>query len=91
MASESSCLDLSIISCEFNSAVAEKAMEITMINALPPLGFDKSIELLQTNLFGTRSPWFSVVMTALFVTQRCLSLLGWFLVALAFRNQFKMK
>jgi uncharacterized protein YjbI with pentapeptide repeats len=81
--------------CQFDSDLSGKTIMFSMLQSLPPLGLDKLSEPLNKVLFGTlpdcKLTEHAEILAAMMVLQKVLSLAGWFFVALALRNLFKMK
>lgn len=76
-------------SCQIDVELIVKTIEFSLLQSLPPLGLDKLSESLQKDLFNGSSR--TSILVALVVIQKALALAGWFFVALALRNLFKMK
>jgi uncharacterized protein YjbI with pentapeptide repeats len=74
--------------CQFSPGTFLKVVEFSLLQSLPPLGIEKTTDALRELIFpgehlGTLLP--------VMIVQKILSLAGWFFVALALRNLFKMK
>lgn len=77
--------------CYFNTVTFIQTIEYSFRHALPPLGLDKASELTGQKLFEEVDPHLSFALTVAVNLQKVLSIAGWFFVALALRNRFKMK
>lgn len=85
------CEALSLSACQFSWNLALQVFEISLLQSLPPLGLDKASEALRTALLGVPSPSIEFFAIGVVIFQKFLGLIGWFFVALALRNAFKMK
>ncbi len=75
-------------SCKIDVGLSVKVIELSLLQSLPPLGLDKLSESLREDLFDNSR---TSILVALVGIQKVLALAGWFFVALALRNLFKMK
>lgn len=75
-------------SCQIDVGLSVKVIELSLLQSLPPLGLDKLSESLREDLFDNSR---TSILVALVGIQKVLALAGWFFVALALRNLFKMK
>ena len=85
------CTSLLSHRCQFDVGLIIQTVEFTLLQSLPPLGLDKMSDPLREELFQIKHPISSFVLVTLVVIQKILALFGWFFVALALRNIFKMK
>jgi hypothetical protein len=76
-------------SCQIDSELVANITKFTLLQGLPPLGFDRMSHDLRKLIFTT--PNFDLVLMGVAILQKLLALAGWFLAALALRNMFKMK
>jgi hypothetical protein len=83
------CNPLFSYSCQIDVGLSIKIIELSLLQSLPPLGLDKLSESLREDLFVDNSR--ISLLVALVGIQKVLALAGWFFVALALRNLFKMK
>jgi hypothetical protein len=74
-------------SCQFDVILIKKTIEFSLIQGLPPLGLEKLSDALREDLFKNQLS----SLTMIVVLQKLFALPGWFLIALALRNLFKMK
>ena len=77
--------------CEYNSDLLIKTIKFTLLQSLPPLGFDRLSDELRNDIFTVQSPILDLILTCLVVIQKMLALVGWFLMGLGLRNLFKIK
>lgn len=87
-ASRHQCPELLSSNCQFNTSLLIEIVEFSLLQTLPLPGLDRLSELFRLSLF--RDSQLTLV-TALITMQKMFALLGWFFVALALRNLFKMK
>ncbi len=85
------CEAFSLSACQLSWSLTLQVFEISILQALPPLGLDKASEALRQTLLGTPSPGIEFFAIGIVIFQKFLGLIGWFLVALALRNAFKLK
>lgn len=85
------CEAFSLSACQFSWSLALQVFEISVLQALPPLGLDKASDALRQTLLGASSPSIQFFAIGIVIFQKFLGLIGWFFVALALRNAFKLK
>lgn len=85
------CTSLADHSCQFDTGLFVQTLEHSLLQSLPPLGLDRTSDSLRLTLFKNNSPVFGFALMTTVIVQKFLALAGWFFVALALRNTFKMK
>ena len=83
------CISLTSPGCQFDANQTLEVISFAFLQGLPPLGLEKISDSLRQALFGDGADLFFLAITG--IAQKVLSLIGWFLVALALRNLFRMK
>ncbi|RFB68683.1 hypothetical protein DZB54_16275 [Herbaspirillum sp. 3R-3a1] len=78
----------SIASCRFDTLTLLGTIEFSVLQSLPPLGIEKASDALRESIFGGEHIG---IVIPFIVVQKVMALAGWFFVALALRNLFKMK
>lgn len=91
IASWAHCGVFSLNACQLKWDLALQVVEISLLQALPPLGIDKASEVLRAALVGASNPGIEFFVIGIVVVQKFFGLVGWFFVALALRNAFKLK
>lgn len=78
-------------SCSLDISLVIQTIEFTVLQFLPPLGLDKHSYAISEALFGAETAEQRVLVTFFIIIQKIMAIAGWFFVALALRNLFKMK
>lgn len=91
-ASDFDCFGAQAVQCVVHPGVMLQSLKLSLLQALPPLGLERASDSIRDSLFNTSIDygisWFALPVV---VVQKVLSLVGWFFIALALRNRFKMK
>lgn len=90
-ASDLDCFSSPLTSCRLKTNLVYQSLKLSFLQSLPPLGFEKSSDAIRELIFHAEPdpiPWLVLPLT---VIQKFSSLLGWFFIALALRNRFRMK
>jgi uncharacterized protein YjbI with pentapeptide repeats len=74
--------------CNLNWETSAKTFEFTLIQSLPPLGFERYNETLRKDIFQEN---YSLGLSLFVVLQKIIAISAWFFIGLALRNLFKMK
>jgi hypothetical protein len=78
-------------SCSLDTSLVIQTIKFTLLQGLPPLGLDKYSYDISNALFSAEKAEPRVPVMILIIMQKIMALAGWFFVALALRNLFKMK
>jgi hypothetical protein len=78
-------------SCSLDTSLVIQTVEFTLLQGLPPVGLDKYSHEISEALFGAETTEPGIPVILLITMQKIMALAGWFFVALALRNLFKMK
>lgn len=91
LAGYNQCNSILNYTCHFNFENFFSVLEFSFLHSLPPIGLDRLVESSKNTLFQNTNAHNGLVLPIMIVTQKFLSIAGWFFIFLALRNTFKMK